>query len=68
MIARFYQQESERLASEAEEYAEAAAAINPLEDSKGIRRGQLLTAAQRHRQQAAEMKGRAALHETKAEP
>lgn len=65
MLARFYQQESERLASEAEKYAEDAAAIDPLQDPKGIRRNELLTAAQQHRQQAAEMSKRATLHVTK---
>lgn len=65
MIAQFYEQESQRLASEAEKYAEEAAAIDPLQDPKGIRRGELLTAAQQHRHEAAEMKQRAASHTMK---
>jgi hypothetical protein len=68
IMARFYQQESERLESEAEQYAEEAAAINPLQDPKGIRRNALLTIAEQHWQQAAEMKKRAILHGTKAGP
>jgi hypothetical protein len=68
MMARFYQQESERLAGEAEKYAEEAAAIDPLQDPKGLRRGELLTAAQQHRKQAAEMNERAARHGANTKP
>jgi hypothetical protein len=68
IMAQFYQQVSERLESEAEQYAEEASAITPLQDPKGIRRDTLLTIAEQHWQQAAEMKKRVTLHGTKAGP
>ncbi len=67
LAAMLYQQEAQRLQTEATRYEQEAAAIDPLEDPKGFRRNGLLTAAQRSRTQAAEMQQLYAVHYTKAQ-
>lgn len=65
--AALYQQEAQRLDAEAQKYAEEAAAIKPLEDTKGFRRNALLRTAQNLREKAREMHQLYADHALKAE-
>jgi hypothetical protein len=65
--AALYQQEAQRLDAEAQKYAEEAAAIKPLEDTKGFRRNALLRTAQNLREKAREMQQLYADHALKAE-
>ena len=65
--ALLYQQQAHRAKTEAGRYAQAAASITPIEDTKGFRRGALMTAAQTHQQYADEMQQLYAAHQTKAE-
>lgn len=65
--AALYQHEAQRLDAEAQKYAEEAAAIKPLEDTKGFRRNALLRTAQNLREKAREMQQLYADHAMKAE-
>ena len=65
--ATLYHQEAQRLDAEARKYAEEAAAIKPLEDTKGFRRNALLRTAQNLREKAREMQQLYADHALKAE-
>lgn len=65
--AAVYQQEAQRLDTEAQKYADEAAAIKPLEDTKGFRRNALLHTAQNLREKAREMQQLYAAHAMKAE-
>lgn len=65
--ALFYQREAGRARADAEKYEAEAAAIKPLEDTKGFRRNALITAAQERRKDAAEMMQLFAAHQTKAQ-
>jgi len=65
--AVLYQQEAQRLDAKAQKYAEEAAAIKPLEDTKGFRRNALLRTAQNLREKAREMHQLYADHAMKAE-
>ena len=65
--AVLYQHEAQRLDAEAQKYAEEAAAIKPLEDTKGFRRNALLRTAQNLREKAREMHQLYADHAMKAE-
>jgi hypothetical protein len=65
--AALYQQEAQRLDAEARKYAEEAAAITPLEDTKGFRRNALLRTAQNLREKAREMQQLYVSHAMKAE-
>ena len=65
--AALYQQEAQRLDAKAEKYAEEAASIKPLEDTKGFRRNALLRTAQNLREKAREMHQLYADHAMKAE-
>lgn len=65
--ALFYQREAERARADAEQYEVEAAAISPLEDTKGFRRNALITAAQARRKEAGDMMQRYATHQTKAQ-
>jgi hypothetical protein len=60
--SRLYEQEADRLSAEATQFGNEAAAIDPLEDTKGFRRNELLSAAQRARAQADELYKRAAAY------
>jgi hypothetical protein len=65
--AALYQQEAQRLNAKAQKYAEEAASIKPLEDTKGFRRNALLRTAQNLREKAREMHQLYADHAMKAE-
>jgi hypothetical protein len=65
--AALYQQEAQRLDAKAQKYAEEAASIKPLEDTKGFRRNALLRTAQNLREKAREMHQLYADHAMKAE-
>jgi hypothetical protein len=65
--ATLYQQEAQRLEADAQKYADEAAAIKPLEDTKGFRRNALLRTAQNLREKAREMQQLYADHAMKAE-
>ena len=65
--AALYQQEAKRLDAEAQKYADEAAAIKPLEDTKGFRRNALLRTSQNLREKAREMQQLYADHAMKAE-
>lgn len=65
--AALYQHEAQRLDAEAQKYAEEAAAIKPLEDTKGFRRNALLRTAQNLREKARGMQQLYAEHDMKAE-
>ena len=65
--AALYQQEAQRLDAKAQKYAEEAASIKPLEDTKGFRRNALLRTAQNLREKAREMHQLYAEHAMKAE-
>jgi hypothetical protein len=65
--AALYQQEAQQLDAKAQKYAEEAAAIKPLEDTKGFRRNALLRTAQNLREKAREMHQLYAEHAMKAE-
>jgi hypothetical protein len=65
--AALYQEEAQRLSAEAQKYADEAAAIKPLEDTKGFRRNALLRTAQNFREKAREMQQLYAAHALKAE-
>jgi hypothetical protein len=65
--AAVYQHEAQRLDAEAQKYADEAAAITPLEDTKGFRRTALLHAAQNLREKARQMHELYAAHALKAE-
>jgi hypothetical protein len=65
--AALYQHEAQRLDTEAQKYTEEAAAIKPLEDTKGFRRNALLRTVQNLREKAREMHQLYADHAMKAE-
>jgi hypothetical protein len=65
--AAVYQQEAQRLDTEAQRYADEAAAITPLEDTKGFRRNALMRTAQNFLEKAREMQQLYAAHALKAE-
>jgi hypothetical protein len=65
--AAVYQQEAQRLDAEAQKYADEAAAITPLEDTKGFRRNGLLSTAQNLREKTREMQRLYAAHTLQAE-
>lgn len=65
--AAVYRQEAQRLDAEAQKYADEAAAITPLEDTKGFRRNAFLRTAQNLREKAREMQQLYAAHAMKAE-
>lgn len=65
--ALVYQSEAQRLVAEAARYDAAASKIGPYEDSKGLRRGGLVTAAQVKRNAAGRMQELYAAHFEKAQ-
>jgi hypothetical protein len=65
--ALLYQKEAQRAQAEVNKYTQAAAAIRPIEDPKGLRRSALITAAQEQQKYAGEMQQLYAVHQTKAE-
>jgi hypothetical protein len=65
--AALYQQEAQRLEAQAQKYADEAAAIKPLEDTKGFRRNALIRTAQNFREKAREMQQLYVSHVRKAE-
>jgi hypothetical protein len=64
--AKLYQNKAQELEAEAVEFETAASKIGPYEDSKGFRRGGLMTAAQEKRHRAKQMQGLYAAHLEKA--
>jgi len=66
--AMLYQNKARELEAEAVEFETVAAKIGPYEDSKGFRRGALMTAAQEKRHRAKQMQELYAEHLGKARP
>ncbi|THJ21973.1 MAG: hypothetical protein CAF45_010955 [Nitrospira sp. CG24E] len=65
--AKLYQNKAQELEAEAVEFETAASKIGPYEDSKGFRRGGLMTAAQEKRHRAKQMQELHAAHLEKAQ-
>ncbi len=65
--AKVYQNKAQELEAEAVEFETAVSKIRPYEDTKGFRRGALMTAVQEKRHRAKQMQERYAAHLGKAQ-
>ena len=66
-IAKQYDQQAERIQSQALEFERKAASITPTEDPKGFRRSSLSIAATMRRKEAEELRQRAAMYRQDAQ-
>jgi hypothetical protein len=66
-IAKYYDEQAERVHAQAAEFEQKAASITAAEDPKGFRRSSLSIAATMRRKEAEELRLRAAMHRQDAQ-